>query len=103
MLSQQSREAHVRRRPTNLTIAILLTVLDAGAVISFGGVVWRTFWGIFWSKLVVVLLGALWATSLAKRWAYAYYDLRRALHESRVTKPSSLEVIPSELRGGGDV
>ncbi len=93
----------MRRRPTNLTIAILLTVLDAGAVMFLGGVIWRTFWGVLWSKLLVVLLGALWATSLAKRWAYAFYDLRRAFRESRLAKSSEVNAVASELRGGGDV
>jgi len=88
---------------TYLTIALLLTILDAVVVLRYGGAIWTAWSGVVWIRLRMLLLAALSATSLANVWAQAIYGLGRALDG----KPSALALTTAanraERQGEGDV
>ena len=58
-------------RKTYLTIALLLTILDAVVVLRYGGAIWTAWSGVVWIRLRLLLLAALSATALADVWAQA--------------------------------
>jgi hypothetical protein len=74
----------VGRRSTWLGIAISLSALDAALATYYGGVVWRAFAVVIWSKLLVLLLVAVWATTLLHVWTHACSQLRQANRERQV-------------------
>ena len=76
MLAPLSREVHVGQRTKSFTIAASATILDVVVAARCGGVVWRTWSGVLWLRVALLLLAALWATSLATLWSSAYNDLR---------------------------
>lgn len=61
----------------NLTIAVLMTIADAAVVVWYGGVMWQALSPIIWSRILILLLAALWALSFARIWARAIYSLRQ--------------------------
>ncbi len=90
-------------RKAYLTIALLLTILEAVVVLRYGGAIWTAWSGFVWIRLRMLLLTALSATSLANVWTQAIYGLGRALDG----KPSALALSSAanraEPRGEGDV
>lgn len=65
----------MRTRTTWPGIAISVTPFD---------VAWRAFAVVIWSKLLLLMLAAVWATTLLHVWVHARFSLRRADHERRV-------------------
>jgi hypothetical protein len=62
-----------------LATAGLVTVLDAVAATYYGSAVWKVFSGIIWSKLLLLLLAAVWATTLLHVWVHACSRLRQTI------------------------
>lgn len=90
-------------RTRRLAVAVSLTVLDAVVALHFGGVVWRAFAGIIWSRLLLLLLAALGATSLLNLWVRAYYDLQQLFRYRDAALSSRTEMLPAELVEDRDV
>ena len=90
-------------RKTYLTIALLLTILEAVVVLRYGGAIWTAWSGIVWIRLRMLLLAALSATSLANVWAQAIYGLGRARHGTRSAPALSTAANRAEPQGEGDV
>ena len=90
-------------RKAYLTIALLLTILEAVVVLRYGGAIWTAWSGVVWIRPRMLLLAALSTTSLANVWAQAIYGLGRALDG----KPSALALSAAanraEPQGEGDV
>ncbi len=72
------------KRSTWLGIAISVTALDAGVTTYCGGLVWKTFAVVIWSKLLLLLLAAVWATTLLHIWVHACSRLRQEKQEPQV-------------------
>jgi hypothetical protein len=93
----------VAERKAYLTVALLLTILDAAVVLRYGGAIWTGWSGVVWIRLRMLVLAALSATSLVNVWAQAIYGLGRALDG----KPSALALSAAanrtEPQGEGDV
>ena len=90
-------------RKAYLTIALLLTVLDAAVVLRYGGAIWTAWSGVVWIRLRMLLLAALSATSLVNVWAQAIYGLDLARHGKRGALALSLAANRTEPQGEGDV
>lgn len=90
-------------RKTYLTIALLLTILDAVVVLRYGGAIWTTWSGVVWIRLRMPLLAALSATSLANVWAQAIYGLGRTRQGKQSAPALSLAANRTEPQGEGDV
>jgi hypothetical protein len=93
----------VAERKAYLTIALLLTVLDAVMVLRYGGAIWTGWSGVVWIRLRMLLLAALSATSLANVWAQAIYGLDRALDGKPSALALSAAATRTEPKGEGDV
>jgi hypothetical protein len=93
----------VGERAKHFIIAVSLTVLDVVVVVRYGGVIWRVWSGIIWSNMLLLLLAALWATTLLDLWARACRNLRYTLRVRGLRLSSSLLTTPTELRGERDV
>jgi hypothetical protein len=74
----------VGKRSTWLGIAISVTALDAGVTTYYGSLVWKAFAVVIWSKLLLLLLAAVWATTLLHIWVHACSRLRQENQERRV-------------------
>ncbi len=61
-----------------LATTALVTGLDAVMATYYGGVVWKAFSVVIWSKLLLLLLAAVWAITLLHVWVYACSPLRQA-------------------------
>ncbi len=90
-------------RKAYLTIALLLTILDAVVILHYGGATWRGWSGVVWIRLRMLLLAALSATSLANVWAQAIYGLGQARHDGRSAPALSVAANRTEPQGEGDV
>ena len=90
-------------RKTYLTIALLLTILEAVVVLRYGGAIWTAWSGVVWIRLRMLLLAALSATSLANVWAQAIYGLDGARHGKRSAPALSTAANRAEPQGEGDV
>jgi hypothetical protein len=88
---------HVGRRSTWLGIAISLAALDAAVATYYGGVVWRAFAVVIWSKLLVLLLVAVWATTLLHVWTHACSQLRQANRGRQVVVSVPMNNLSTEL------
>jgi hypothetical protein len=97
MLAPRLTEVHVKEATKSLAIAVLMTVAYAAIVIWFGGAIWQALSRIIWSKILILLLAALWALALARTWVHAIYSLQ---HRPRSRNTG---ITQSELRGEGDV
>jgi hypothetical protein len=93
----------VGKRTTWLGIAISATALDAAVVTYYGGVVWKAFAVVIWSKLLLLLLAALWATTLLHIWVHACSRLRQENQEHRVVVSISVNGLSAELAEEIDV
>jgi len=63
--------------------AIALTALDLAVTLRYGVVIWQAYSGVIWSRLLLLLLAAVWATSLANLWSRAYRELRGVARDRR--------------------
>lgn len=90
-------------RKTYLTIALLLTVLDAVVVLRYGGAIWTAWSGVVWIRLRMLLLAVLSATSLANVWTQAIYGLDRALDGRPSALALSVAANRTEPQGEDDV
>jgi hypothetical protein len=93
----------VGKRTTWLGIAISVTALDAGVTTYYGGVVWKAFAVVIWSKLLLLLLAAVWATTLLHIWVHACSRLRQENQERRVVVSIPVNGLSAELREEIDV
>jgi hypothetical protein len=93
----------VGKRTTWLGIAISVTALDAAVVTYYGGVVWRAFAVVIWSKLLLLLLATVWATTLLHIWVHACFQLRHAIQGCRVVVPIPVNDLSAELAEEIDV
>jgi hypothetical protein len=93
----------VGRRSTWLGIAISVTALDAAVATYYGGVVWRAFAVVIWSKLLVLLLVAVWATTLLHVWTHTCSQLRQANRERQVVVSVLVNGLSTELAEEIDV
>ncbi|RZU35322.1 hypothetical protein [Edaphobacter modestus] len=91
------------KRTTWLGIAISVTALDAAVVTYYGGLVWRAFAVVIWSKLLLLLLAAVWATTLLHIWVHSCSQLRQAKRERRVVVSIPVNDLLSELAEEIDV
>ena len=90
-------------RKAYLTIALLLTILDAVVVLRYGGAIWTAWSGVVWIRLRLLLLSALSATAIANVWAQAIYGLGRALDGKPSALALSAVATRTEPHGEGDV
>ena len=90
-------------RKAYLTIALLLTILEASWFCDYGGAIWTAWSGVVWIRLRMLLLAALSATSLANVWAQAIYGLGQARHDRRSAPALSVAANRTEPQGEGDV
>jgi hypothetical protein len=93
----------VGKRTTWLGIATSVTALDAAVVTYYGGVVWRAFAVVIWSKLLLLLLAAVWATTLLHIWVHACSRLRQGNQEHRVEVSIPVNGLSAELAEEIDV
>jgi ABC-type bacteriocin/lantibiotic exporter with double-glycine peptidase domain len=103
MLSPRLKEVHVNEAAKKLTIAVLMTIADAAVVVWYGGVIWQALSPIIWSRVLILLLAALWALSLARIWSRAIYSLRRGPRSRSFGLTSGAAITSIELWGEGDV
>lgn len=88
-------------RAKHFVIAVSVTTLDFVVAVRYGVVVWRAFSGIILSRITLLFLVTLWATTLLDLWSRALYELR---NEARVKRMSPrLVAAPAELREDRDV
>jgi hypothetical protein len=93
----------VAERKTYLAIALLLTILDAIAVLHYGGAI-RTAWsGVVRIHPRTLLLAALSATSIANVWVQAIYGLHQRHHREQIAPALNLAANRAEPPGDGDV
>ena len=91
------------KRSTWLGIAISVTALDAGVTTYYGGVVWKAFAVVIWSKLLLLLLAAVWATTLLHIWVHACSRLRQENQERRVVVSSPVNSLSADMAEEIDV
>jgi hypothetical protein len=61
----------MKKRTRYRMVALALTVIDAAVALRYGGAIWAAWSGDLWTRLVIFVLAGVWATTLAKVWAYA--------------------------------
>jgi hypothetical protein len=103
MLTRRLKEVSVGKQTKCLATAVSVTVLDAAAVTYYGGVVWKAFAVVIWSKLLLLLLAALWATTLLRIWVHACSLLRQENQDHRVVVSIPLNGLSAELAEEIDV
>ncbi len=86
----------------HFVIAITLTVLEFSVALRYGTAIWQAYSGVIWSRLLLLLLTAVWATSLAHLWSRAHREWRRAAHGRRI-RLSPILVPPAHPTRGRDV
>jgi hypothetical protein len=93
----------VGKRSNWVGIAISVTAFDAGVTTYYGGVVWKAFAVVIWSKLLLLLLAAVWATTLLHIWVHACSLLRQENQDHRVAVSIPLNGLSAELAEEIDV
>jgi hypothetical protein len=93
----------VGKRSAWFGITISVTALDAGVTTYYGGVVWKAFAVVIWSKLLLLLLAAIWATTLLHIWVHACSRLRQENQERRVVVSIPVNDLSAELAEEIDV
>lgn len=91
----------MRWRRNYLAIAVLLTLLDAVVTLYYGTAVWAGWSGDILARGLLVLFGALGATSLVNVWVQASSRLR-VPSEGTVQRRNRVS-ISAEIRGQSDV
>ncbi len=89
------------KRSTWLGIAISVTALDVAVTTYYGGLIWKAFGVVIWSKLL--LLHAVWATTLLHIWAYACSRLQHLDRRGPVAVSLSIDEPSPEMTGEIDV
>lgn len=56
-------------RSRRFFVAVTLTVLDGVVALCYGREVWRASSPIIWCRILLLLLSAVWLTSLARVWS----------------------------------
>jgi hypothetical protein len=97
------RGGHMGDRTTRFWVAVLLTGMDIAVFQHFFGVIWLTWSGVEWIRMVLLSTLALWAGSAAVLWLHIYYDLRHLLYERRSARTLNVASIPADLREDSDV
>jgi hypothetical protein len=97
MLTPRLKEVSVGERTKCLATAVSVTVLDASVVAYYGGVIWKAFAVVIWSKLLLLLLAAVWATTLLHIWVHAFSRLRQENQERRVVVQVPVNGLSAEL------
>jgi membrane protein implicated in regulation of membrane protease activity len=103
MLAPRLRKMSVGERIKWLATAISVTVLDAAAVTCYGGAVWKAFAAVIWSKVLLFLLAAVWATMLLHIWVHACSRRRQKNQECRVEVSTPVKGLSAELTEEIDV
>jgi len=93
----------VRERTKWLGTAALVTGLDAVTATYYGSVVWKAFSVAIWSKLLLVLLAAIWAITLLHVWVYACSHLRQAIQDRRVVVSIPVNSLSADMVEETDV
>jgi len=93
----------VGERRKRLAIVVSLTILAVVVAVHYGSLVWRAFSAIIWSRLFVILLASLWATSPLNLWVRAYYDLREMFRYRGAAVSSGRGILPAALVEDHDV
>ena len=58
-------------RSKRFAVAVTLTLLDLAVALCYGREVWQAFSPIVWCRILLLLLFAVWLTSLARVWSRA--------------------------------
>jgi len=103
MLTPRLKEVSMGERTKCLATAVSVTVLDAAVATYYGGVVWKAYAVVIWSKLLLLLLAAVWATSLLHIWVHACSRLRRENQKHRVVVSIPVNGLSAELAEEIDV
>ena len=91
------------KRSTWFGVAISVTALDAATATYYGGLVWKAFGVVIWSKLLLLLVCAVWATTLLHIWAYACSQLRYPNHGCPVVVSISVDEVSTQMTGETNV
>ena len=91
------------KRTSQVTIAILPTVLDGLMALRYGGVISTVWSGIIWISLLMCLLAAVWLASLANVWECAARRSGRSLDLPREGFVPRTSASPANAHGGIDV
>jgi hypothetical protein len=97
------KEVHVGERTKWLATVALVTGLDAVKATYYGRVVWKAFSVVIWSKLLSLLLAAIWVTTLLHVWVYACSHLRQAIQERRVVVSIPVNSLSADMAEEIDV
>ena len=84
-------------RKRRFAVAVTLTVLDLVVVLSYGRELWRAFSPIIWCRILLLLVFAVWLTSLARVWSRARRPAMLAPRPRRV-RLSAIESSPERER-----
>jgi hypothetical protein len=103
MLTPALKEVSMGERVKCLAPAALVTVLDAAVVMNYGGVVWKVLSGIIWTKLLLLLLASVWATTLLHVWFHARSRLRHEIEAHPFAESLATKSLPAEFAEEIDV
>jgi hypothetical protein len=103
ILTPRLREVSMGERTKWLATAALATGLDAVTATYYGGVVWKAFSVVIWSKLLLLLLAAVWAITPLHVWVYACSHLRQATKERRVVVSNPVNDLSADMAEEIDV
>ena len=96
-------EAQVKRRPSYLIIAVLLTVLDGAVTVYYGTSIWAAWADDIPARGLRIVFAALEATSLANVWVQAGSGLRVVSERQNARPIRNVMPITPEARGQSDV
>lgn len=90
-------------RTKQFPIAVALTMSRGVFASRPGGFLWRTLSGILWCRLLLLLLAALWVTTLANICARTRSESRSAFCDRGIAASSDIASVASEPQGESDV
>jgi hypothetical protein len=70
---------------------------------SYGGAFWNIFATIIWSKILLLFLVALWATTLLRVWVIAFSSLRQTIEGHSVAASTPAQELPAFFAEETDV
>jgi membrane protein implicated in regulation of membrane protease activity len=103
MLTPTLKEVSMGERVKCLAPAALVTVLDAAVAMNYGGMVWKVLSGIIWTKLLLLLLASVWATTLLHVWFHACSRLRHEIEAHPLVESIPTKGLSAELAEEIDV
>ena len=103
MLAPCLREVSVGDRAKCFATAALLTGLDAVTATNYGSVVWKASSVVIWSKLLSLLLAAMWAVTLLHVGIHACSHLRQAIKERWVVVSIPVNSLSADMAEEIDV